>query len=218
MRTFKYKAMKRVVISSLLLFATTGLFAQIFVGGSVGFNTTGGKIENGNTSVDKVTLTSFSLAPKAGIFLSEKLAVGAILGFNLQSEKTPGTPEEIDRTTTFGLTPFARYYAFSLNKLSVFAQGNLGFSYGVEKNKVGSTTTTGPKTTTIGISAFPGISYKLTEKVELEAVIGGLNLNFNRVSVKNNNTTNITNTFGVGANLDAIATTGFITIGAIVKL
>lgn len=210
--------MKKLVFSSLLLFATTGLFAQIFVGGSMGFNTTGGKIENGNTSVDKVTQTSFSLAPKAGVFLSEKFAVGAMLGFNLQNEKTPGNPDEIDRTTTIGLTPFTRYYAFTLNKLSIFAQGNLGFSYGVQKHKEGSTTTTGPKTTTIGLSAFPGISYKLSDKVDLEAVIGGFNFNFNRVSVKNNNTTNITNNFGFGASLDAIATTGFITIGAIVKL
>ncbi|HDP76294.1 MAG TPA: hypothetical protein ENN49_10620 [Bacteroidales bacterium] len=205
--------MKRTVATLIMLFAATGVFAQIFVGGSVGFNVTGGKTESGNTSTDKVTQTSFSLTPKAGIFLSEKLAVGTMLGFNLQSEKTPGTPEEIDRTITFGLTPFARYYAFSLNKLTVFAQGNLGFSYGVEKNKVGSATTTGPKTTTIGISAFPGISYKLTDKVELEAVISGINFTLNRVSVKHNNTKDITNTFGVGANLDAIATT----IGAIVK-
>jgi len=210
--------MKRIVTTLIMLFAAAGLYAQIFVGGNIGFSTTGGKIENGNTSVDKVTQTNFSLAPKTGIFLSEKLAVGAMLGFNLQNEKTPGNPDVIDRTTTIGLTPFARYYAITFNKLSVFAQGNLGLSYGVEKHKVGSTTTTGPKTTTIGLAAFPGISYKLTDKVDLEAVIGGFNFNFNRVSVKNNNTTNITNTFGIGANLDAIATTGFITIGAIVKL
>ena len=210
--------MKRVIISSLLLFASTGLFAQIFVGGSIGFNTTGGKIENGNTSVDKVTQTNFSLAPRVGIFLSERFAVGAMLGYNFQSEKTPGSPEEIDRTTTIGLTPFCRYYAFTFNKLSVFAQGNLGFSYGVEKHKEGSTTTIGPKITTIGLSAYPGLSYKLNEKIDLEAIIGGFNFNLTRISVKNNNTTNITNNFGLGANLDTIATTGFISIGAIVKL
>lgn len=210
--------MKKVVFSSILLLSTTGLFAQIFVGGSIGFNTTGGKIENGNTSVEKITQTSFSLAPRAGIFLTEKFAVGAMLGYNLQNDKTPGNPEEIDRTTTIGLTPFARYYAFTFNKFSVFAQGNLGFSYGIEKHKEGSTTTTGPKTTTIGLSAYPGLSYKLNEKIDLEAIIGGFNFNLTRISVKNNNTTNITNTFGVGANIDAIATTGFITIGAIVKL
>lgn len=210
--------MKRITFALILLFIASGAFAQIFVGGSVGFSLTGGKIENGNTSVDKPTQTYFSLAPKAGMFLSEKLAIGATLGYSIQSEKTPGTPEEIDRTSTIGITPFVRYYAFTLNKFSLFAQGNLGFSYSVEKNKVGSTTTTGPKTTTMGISAFPGISYKLSDKIELEAIIGGFNFGLNRTSVKQNNNTNITNNFGFGVNLDGIATTGLITIGAIVKL
>ncbi len=210
--------MKRIIFTSLLLLFSTGIFAQLFVGGNLGFSTTGGKIENGNSSIDKTTQTNFSVTPKVGIFLSEKVAIGAMLDFSIQGEKTPGNPEEIDRTTTFGIAPFARYYAFTFNKLSVFAEGSLGFFYGVEKNKVGSTTTTGPKTTTLGLSAHPGISYKLTDNIELNAIIGGFNFNLSRVSVKNNNTTDVTNNFGFGANLDNIATTGLITIGAIVKL
>lgn len=210
--------MKRIFATFGMLLSVTSLFAQVFIGGNLGFSASGGKIENGNTSVDKVTQTYFSLAPKAGIFLSERIAVGAQLEISIQNEKTPGNPEEIDRTNSMGLTPFARYYAFSLNKLSVFAQGNLGFLYAVVKHKVGSTTTTGPKTTTLGLTVFPGIAYKLTDRVDLEAVINGLNFNFNRQSVKNNNTTNITNSFGFNANLDAIATSGAITIGAIVRL
>lgn len=210
--------MKRISIFFILLFIASGVLAQVFVGGSIGFNLTGGKIETGNTSVDKPTQTYFSIAPKAGMFFSKKLAIGATLGYSIQSEKTPGNPEEIDRTSTIGITPFARYYAFTLNNFSLFAQGNLGFSYSVEKNKAGSTTTTGPKTTRLGISAFPGISYKLNDKVELEAIIGGFNFGLSRTSVKQNNNANITNNFGFGVNLDGIATTGLITIGAIVKL
>lgn len=210
--------MKRIISTGFMLLFATGLFAQIFVGGNLSFNLTSGKIESGNISVDKPTETYFSLAPKAGYFLSDKLAVGASLRYTLQNEKTPGNPDVIDRTTTIGITPFARYYAFTLNKFSLFAQGDLGFSYGVAKHKEGSVTTTGPKTTTIGLTAYPGISYKLSNRIDLEAVIGGFNFGINRTSEKQNDDVDITNDVGFGVNLDGIATTGFITIGAIIRI
>ncbi|WP_173073751.1 outer membrane beta-barrel protein [Tenuifilum thalassicum] len=210
--------MKRIIALSIILLLTSQVFAQLFVGGNIGLSMTGGKVDNGNTSVDKQKVTSFAFAPMAGMFLNDKLAVGTSLSFNLNNTKTPGNPEQIDRTTSFGVTPFVRYYAFTVNKFSLFAQANVGFAYSVEKSKVGSTTTTGPKTSTLSINASPGIAYNLSEKVQLEAHINGFNFGYSRISVKDNNNTDITNSFGLGVDLDNIATSGFITIGAIVKL
>lgn len=210
--------MKKIAfISALVLSTFLTAEAQYFVGGSLGFNYAGGKFDNGNTSIDKTSITTFSIAPRAGKFLSDKIAVGVQLGLMSRSEKTHGEPEEIDRFLTYGFTPFGRYYAFRLNKLSLFAQADFGLYFGSTKNILGSTTTKGPKTTTISLNAFPGIAYDLNEKISLEAVIGGFNFGISRSSEKINDNKDIDTNIGFGVNMNSIVTSGAITVGAIIK-
>jgi opacity protein-like surface antigen len=135
---------------------------------------------------------------------------------------TPGIPDdEINKSFTFGLTPFVRYYAFRINKLALFAQGNIGFSTTKTKEKIGSTTNDGPTTNIFGFDVYPGISYDLNDRISLEAVIGGFNFGFTsaveKEEVAGETVKDITNTFGLGADLNNLATSGFITVGAIVK-
>jgi len=200
--------------------------AQYFVGGSLNFNATGGKSESNGTSVDRPSTTQFSFHPKGGIFHSEKLMFGAELSFSIKKDKTPedpatGDPETIKRTTGFGISPFARYYAFKMGKFSLFGQGQLNLSTSSTKEESGGTTTDGPTINKIGFSVFPGISYNINEKIELEARINGVDFGINRrvykQDVAGNEVKEINTDFGFGANLDNIVTTGNITVGAIIK-
>jgi hypothetical protein len=209
------KKLKLILI--ILVGFTINAAAQNFAGGSVGFNYTGGKIENNGNSVDKPSRTSLNLSPFGGVFLSERLAAGLQIGYSFVSEKTPGIPDEVESTSFYGLSPFIRYYAFSLNKFHLFAQGNVGFGYGVSKYKVGSVTTSGPKTSTISLTIAPAIAYDLSDRISLEAAIGGLNFGYVYSMSKLNNTKNVTSNFAMGANLSQIINTGFLSIGAIVK-
>jgi len=215
--------MKKLVFIFCFVLATAiSANAQYFAGGSFGFNTTGGKVKYDGNSTDKASTTTFAFSPKVGYVLSENFCVGLQLNLSTRKVTTPGTPDdEVDKSFTFGLTPFARYYAVRINKLALFAQGNIGFSTTKTKEKVGSTSNDGPTTNVFGFNVHPGISYDLNDRVSLEAVIGGFNFGFTsaveKEEIAGETQKDITNTFGLGVDLNNIATTGFITIGAIVK-
>lgn len=215
--------MKKLTFLTLLFFVTVGMaHAQYFVGGNFSFNTSGGKVDDGTTETDKTSNMDFSFNPEAGIFLSEDLAAGAELNFFIDREKTPGDPEVIDKTTGFGISPFVRYYALQMGKFSIFGQGSLNLSTYSSKTETGGTTTDGPTYNNIGLNVYPGVAFKVSEKVELEANINAFNFGFTRSVTKQdvggNEVKDISNDFGFGANLDGIATTGSLTIGAIIKL
>ncbi|SRR6056297_909623 len=214
--------MKKIFFVLILFFMTAGIVnAQYFAGGSFSFNTSGGETETPDTTMDNPSSTSFSFNPKGGMFLSEKLLVGLELSYSLSKSVTPGHPEVTDKSSSFGISPFARYYALNMGKFSIFGQANLGYSSSSSETTTGNTTTEGPKTNTIGLSAYPGLAYKLSDMVEIEAYINGLNFGLSRSkttqTIAGDEITTKTTNFGLGASLDGILTTGGLSIGAIIK-
>jgi hypothetical protein len=207
----------RVFLIVLFSFFYVSLNAQVFVGGNFGLSTSGGSTYNGTTTTDKTSGFSSVLSPKAGIFLSEKLAVGAALDFTYNRSKTSGDPATISRASTIGLTPFLRYYAVTWNKFSVFGQGNIGLSFSGSTVKVGDTSTEGPKTTSFHINAFPGLAYNVSDKLSLETTLNILSFGYYNSTEKDGDFKDITSTFNIGAGLNNLVTVGAITIGAIYK-
>jgi hypothetical protein len=207
----------RLIISVFLTFIFFNLNAQVFIGGNIGFNTSGGSIDNNGISTDKPTTTSFNLSPIVGKFLSENFAVGAALNFGFTSTKTPGSPETTNTSSAVGITPFLRYYAVRMDKFSIFGQGNIGFSYSSSKSKSDGVTTDGPKTTNLFLNIVPGLSYDVSSKLALETTINILNFGFSDNIVKNGGNKNTTTSFGLGAGLTNIVSVGAISIGAIFK-
>lgn len=212
--------MKRIVaaVATLVLFSF-GAQAQYFVGGQFGFNTTGGSEKTGNITVDKPKTTYFNFSPKAGKFLSEKIAVGIALNVMTQRVKTTaGGNTRTDKTTGFGIAPFARYYFLQMNKFGICAEGVVGLSF--RKDELPSIAPDEErKVTTFGINVAPVMYYNLSEKFSLEASVRLFNLGFNTTSEKDqDNNKEVTNTFGFGAGLDGLVNTGNFSIGAIYKL
>lgn len=209
--------MKKIYIVLITLFCTTVMVnAQFVAGGSIGFSTSGGTTENNGNKTDNTSTSTFTFSPMAGKFFSDNFLGGIKLGISSTNTDKPS----VNTTTSeshFGLTPFARYYALRVNKFSVFGQAELGIGFGSEKTKVNGTTTYNPKTSTFSLMVFPGIAYDLSDKVELEAAIGGLNFGFYNQVEKEDNYTQSNHSFGLGLNLNDIATTGSINIGAIIK-
>ena len=200
---------------------SAGVKAQLFVGGNFGFSSTGGSDKVGNTTVDAPSTRNFNLSPMAGYYLTPKMAVGVELNFNTGKSVTPGTPEIVDKTNSFGIAPFLRYHAISFNKFSVFAQAGVGFSISSAKTDVGSTSTDGPKNTSFGFGVSPGISYELNERFALETSINILSINYSLSTTKEGSgaTEEVTKRsgFNIGAGLDNVVNVGNITIGAIYK-
>ena len=198
--------------------------AQFFLGGSMSLNNSGGNNQAGSTKVDKNKITSFGFYPWAGYFLSDQFAVGAELDLSLSKTKVPATQatqEVIGSSSSIGIVPFARYYAVKMNKFSIFGEGYVNFSIMSQKTSTGGTTTKLPKTTSIRVGVYPGVSYEISDKIELEAGIDLLNLSYSLVTVKDESvdpvTKNVTSTFNFGAGIDNIFNTGSISVGAIFK-
>ncbi len=212
--------MKRIIIAAVtFVVCSFGAQAQYFVGGQFGFSTTGGSEKTGNITVDKPKTTYFNFSPKAGKFLSEKIAVGVALNvMNQRVKTTAGGNTRTDKTSGFGIAPFARYYFLQMNKFGIFAEGEIGLSY--RKSELPSVAPDEErKATTFGINVAPVMYYNLSEKFTLEASVRLFNLGYNTTTEKDqDNNKEITNSFGFGAGLDGLVNTGNISIGAIYKL
>ena len=191
--------------------------AQVFVGGTFGFNTSGGSIRNGNTTTDKMSAYGFNLMPLAGKFLNEKFAAGIGLNISLTGSTNPGNPEIVSRSSSFGFVPFVRYYAITFNKFSVYGQGNVGFSISGSSTKVGGTSADGPRTNTLSLNVFPGLSYDLNEKLSLETSLSFFNLGYYYSTATSAAINDRTSSFNIGGGLGNLFTIGNIKVGAIYK-
>lgn len=216
--------MKKILnVALFLLFIGASANAQFFVGGSFSFDSEGGSREANGNKTDKKKTSAFVFAPKAGYFLTEKFALGAQLIVSTSKETTPiaGT-DQIEKTSTFGIAPFARYYALNFNKFSLFGEARLGLLFGSSKSEFAGVTDDGPSITTIGFDITPGIAFALSEKVELEGKVNLFNLGIGSTTEKtdngnNNETIDKTTQFGFGAGLDDVVNTGDFSIGLIIK-
>jgi outer membrane protein len=210
------KSIKIVLIALFSLFYVS-LNAQLFIGGSFGLHGSGGNTDDGTTTTDKTSSFGFSISPRVGKFLTEKVAVGLEVDFNYNHSKTPGVNEVISNSSTIGFSPFLRYYVISFNKFSVFGQGNVGLSFSGSSTKTNGTSNDGPKITRISLNIAPGLAYDLSDKLSLETSLHFLGLGFDESISKQGTSTDRNSNFNFNAGLDNISQLGAITIGAIYK-
>jgi hypothetical protein len=207
----------RVFFIALFSFFFISLNAQFFVGGNFRFNISNDKTIDGTTTINKTSIYNFDLSPNAGKFLSEKFAVGVALDISFSGNKTGVSNETISRTSSFGISPFLRYYAIKWNKFSVFGQGKIGLDFSNTSVKTGGVTTDGPKSTRLYLSIYPGLSYDIFDKLSLELSLNILNFGYSYINTKDGSFKDRTSGFNIGAGLSNIVSIGAITIGAIYK-
>jgi len=166
--------MKRIVIILALAMISSGAFAQFnkgryLVGGSFGITALTNKSKANSTTTTNYHDTGFSLAPNAGYFIIDNLAVGAGLGLSTFSTKFTGNNAGKNNTTSISLSPFVRYYLSQ----GIFFQGQFGFGSLKDKTKDGATnTTTTTKYSTSNWSLGAGYAYFLNDYVAVEPTIG----------------------------------------------
>ena len=209
--------MKSSRLLLIVLFSSVyiGLNAQVFVGGTVRFSTLND--EHNGTTADKYSNYNFNLNPRIGKFLSEKTAIGLALDISLTGNKRENTAETSSKSSSFGISPFLRYYALRWNKVSVFGQGNIGLALINSSDKSGGVTTDEPKGTKIYISFYPGLSYDIRENISLETTINILSLAYNYTSTKDGSTKYKNSNFNLGGGPGNIISFDAFSIGAIYK-
>jgi hypothetical protein len=207
----------RIFLITLISLFCVSLNAQIFVGGNFTFNTHNDKTDLGTTAIEKISDYSFDFSPKAGMFIFDKLAFGLALDIYFSGSTSGVSTETISKSSGFGLSPFMRYYAVKWNKFSLFGQGNIGLEFSNASRKTGTTTTDGPKTTTMYLSVYPGLSYDISEKLSLEISLNILSFGFDHKTTKQGTSKEVNSGFNIGAGLSNIVSIGAITVGAIYK-
>ncbi|OYQ38000.1 hypothetical protein CHU92_06995 [Flavobacterium cyanobacteriorum] len=162
--------MKKIILSAAALFAFAFVNAQEAETPAFGFKQ-GDVLLEGNLSfgfskdeddAGEVKESTFNFNPKAGYFLTEKLALG--VEFGVGSEKTEDTPNggTTAETTTnsFNAGVFARYYFLDLGqRFKTYAEAGVG--YGSSKDEEDGQEVS--KLTGFNVGIDLGINYFITE-------------------------------------------------------
>ena len=197
--------MKKVFISFILLVTVVlSSNAQVFVGGGLGVELSGGKSKFGGSSYDLPQTLAYSISPRVGFYLNDDFAIGLEAGFLSKTEKeTIGNIDYKDITTGLGIGAFARYNLLRVDRLSMLLEGSVSFGELKTKEKGGSTTIDGDPTTAIGVGVLPVLAYSLTDRVSLEASCDFLRFGFQSLTQKDadNSSNKVTvNSLGFGVN------------------
>lgn len=172
--------MKKVLLSAVAILTfsfanaqeeattSTGGFAKgdMFLSGSVGF---------GSEKMDETSVNQFTVAPKAGYFITENIAVGVGLSFGNGNVKDDGDKVAENKSLSAGV--FGRYYV----KTSGFAPFvELGVNYGTTNTEFSGTIVdgslapagSGEDFNTFGVQVAPGFNYFVSDKFALETSVG----------------------------------------------
>ncbi len=142
--------MKKIILVAVLALVAFSANAQFYVGGQVGFST-------GNNRTD------FDVLPEVGYVLNETMAVGAVVGFDLDALK--------DTYTDFGFTlaPYFRYNLLELGPATLFVDAQLQLTFWSNKNLVADTKT---NDSSVGIGVSPGLAIPFTDNLSFVAHLG----------------------------------------------
>jgi outer membrane protein len=174
--------MKKVIFSVIVVMSMMTIQAQpeagkIFIGGDLGINMVSQKFKDDGTITNEESYTTLTLLPKAGYFLSQRLAVGIQTGISSTIFRYPDDDPDKSSTTLFVFKPFGRYY-FTTGNGGIFAEAGLGIGAGKSKVFYNSGTVE-TNETMLSVDLSPGIYYYVTPSISLEAKFGVIGFSTN---------------------------------------
>ncbi len=143
--------MKKIILTALVAASSLCASAQVWMGGSLGFNV--------HTPDGGDSNTTFSIAPTVGYTLSDQWDIAIELGYANYGDVNVGAVED-----AFYVQPFARYTFAKAGIASFFVDG--GFSFGVVNYEGGG------DNNEFQIGLRPGVKVALSDKVDLAATLG----------------------------------------------
>jgi hypothetical protein len=181
----------------------------LFLGGQLGVS--GQTTKNENSPDLKSTGITFS--PAFGKAVKDNLIIG--FDINYGHTKVQNYYPETQTSNAYGAGFFIRKYRELGKGFYLFAQGRAGGSYNNQEYKNSSQVPVDNKSNgyTIGIAVYPGVSYAITHKLQLETGFNNLaylEFNHNEQSVNSNPYTK-TNGISLGSSLSNFSglTVGF---------
>ena len=145
--------MKKIILTALVAASSLCASAQVWLGGSVAFNSVSPKGGDSNTS--------FSFAPTIGYSLDENWDMALEIGYANYGDVAANYAKD-----AFRIAPFARYNFAKCGIATFFIDGGFGFG---KVNYEG-----GGDASTFNIGVRPGVKVELSPKVDLDAKLGYL--------------------------------------------
>jgi outer membrane immunogenic protein len=190
-----HRKMKKIVLFAFILFSCTA-FGQlkkgnVFINGSLSITASKQETLQLQSSTNKTS--GFSIMPRVGIFISDKMALG--LGIGYYYAKTADTYYDnsgtgsTNRFKAYGLSisPFLRRY-FSLgDKVVFFLDGRLNLGFGNSSNDYFylntytgqvQTISASNDTFTTGVALKPGVAFFISPKWGLEVSFANLGFDY----------------------------------------
>ena len=124
----------------------------------------------------------FALTPKFGYFLDEKWAVGA--DFNISSVSYLPNSNNLDKSNSYGIGVFARYYFLNLGNFKAFGEAGLGYNHSKTDYLVGDSNTFNGLKANIDL----GINYFFAPKWAATFTLAEI-LSYNNASPENGDNT-----------------------------
>jgi len=179
--------------------------SKILLGGSVGFDITGTKYKRDKKSVEDPSQFTYSIAPKVGFYVSNKVSIGLEGGFSSSFFTIPkgdDNPEKIKYTNNgWQIGAFTRFNVVETERLSLLLEIGGGYGENKENLKVGKTTDEFNLWSFYRIDLLPVLSYNLSNRMSVEANFDFLRLGFRSWTLKHTDDNNDTYThFGIGYN------------------
>ncbi len=202
--------MKKIILSAAALFVVALSSAQetstntgggddlgfakgdIFMSGSIGYR---------GESTGDFKFNQFNISPRLGFFVSDNIAVGAMIGYESTTNDTfievlDDSAEITENMLTLGA--FGRWYASPASQFSFFAE--LGLNYNTMNSE-----TEGIdgelKANGFEIALTPGVSYFISTNFAMEASVGVLSYETSKPDADGAESTD---TFELGFNLSQI--------------
>lgn len=172
--------MRKLQILIVALLSTTMAFAQpskgdIYLGGNLNLDFGSSKNTTGGTTTKGPKTFNFTLMPRAGYFVTNKILVGLDLGIGISGSKLENSGVTTKSSgINYGGGVFARYYVMPAERFAIFFEGGVNTMFGSSKVKVGSVSSDGPKTFALNAGFTPGIAVYVSKKIALEASYGFL--------------------------------------------
>jgi len=172
---------KKLILVFIVSCISIQLFAQnerLFVGGNFEYNSQ----SIGNTSPSQnagLTTINYSISPSVGYYLNKKVAIGFSVGYaDLTYSAANGSSNS---STTFSIGGFVRYHFININNFSFIVMGTIQYdNYNSNTGNSYLPTTSGSGNGyTIGMC--PGLAYKATNKITLQAFFGDLDYSYNTI-------------------------------------
>lgn len=159
--------MRKLIFAVTALFVSAAMSAQIWVGGSLGFDSKSYPTEGSKT------FTEFQISPVAGYALSDVFEVGLSAGFDTKSNIGGVDGSKSSRIT---VEPFARWTFLNEEKISLFLQGGVGFDH----VKAGDN-----KDNAFRVGVAPGVKIPLNENLSIVSKFGWLGFDKSAADVSN---------------------------------